>query len=283
MRNGGRGWMYALLVPMGVVLVLFLGIPVLLVVVESVRDPETGRLTLEYYARAFTRRLFRDAMMGSLTLATVTTIVGTVLGLVVSYGVFRSRPRMQRALMTLSAVPLTFSGLVIAFAFIVTFGSSGFVTLLISRVSGWNPLDISDFLFTWRGLVVAYLYFLIPRMVLVMMAAWSNADWSLVEAAESLGASRWTTWWRVTFPMLAPSILAGSSLLFAVSMGAFGTAFALTGTGVNILPLLVYTQVSEVSANLGQADALAVVLTVVTSLVVLLYQRIFPAGAPGAP
>jgi ABC-type spermidine/putrescine transport system permease subunit II len=108
-----------------------------------------------------------------------------------------------------------------------------------------------------------------------MTAAWSNADWSLIEAAMNLGASRMTILFKVLLPMLGPAIFAGSSLLFAVSMGAFGTAFALTGTGVKILPLVIYTHISEVSVDIGRADALAVVLAVVTTVVITLYERLF--------
>lgn len=175
---------------------------------------------------------------------------------------------------TLLALPLTFSGLVIAYAAIVSLGASGFFTLLFNKWFGVNTLEFSAFLFTWKGLVVAYLYFLIPRMILVMIAAWSKADWTLLEAAESLGAGRLRTFFKVLLPMFWSSMLAGSSLLFAVSMGAFGTAFALAGTGLNIMPLLIYTQTSDLTVNIAEADALAVTLAVVTTVVVWLYESL---------
>ncbi len=82
---------------------------------------------------------------------------------------------------------------------------------------------------------------------------------------------------KILLPMLWPAVLAGSSLLFAVSMGAFGTAFALTGTGVKILPLVIYTHVSEVSVDIGRADALAIILALVTTVLILIYERAFAA------
>jgi len=108
-----------------------------------------------------------------------------------------------------------------------------------------------------------------------MISAWGNLDWSLVEAADSLGAGTITIIKRVVIPVLWPSILAGSVLLFAVSMGAYGTALALTGVSVNILPLTIYTQVSDVSYNLPQADALSVLLTFVTTFSIYIYRRTF--------
>ena len=175
--------------------------------------------------------------------------------------------RLFRALLTLL--------LVVSFAFIVLLGTSGFVTLLLKKFFDINPLEFSAFLFTWRGLVVAYCYFLIPRMILTMTAAWSTADWSLLEAARSLGAGPCRILFRVLLPMIGPAVLAGSSLLFAVSMGAFGTAFSLTGIGVKILPLVIYTHVSELSTDIAKADALAVFLTLITTLIILGYERCF--------
>ena len=114
-----------------------------------------------------------------------------------------------------------------------------------------------------------------PRMILTMTAAWSTADWSLLEAARSLGAGPFRILFRVLLPMIGPAVLAGSSLLFAVSMGAFGTAFSLTGIGVKILPLVIYTHVSELSTDIAKADALAVFLTIITTLIILGYERCF--------
>jgi ABC-type uncharacterized transport system permease subunit len=261
--------------PLILLLGVFLIYPLVLVFGESVTVD--GGFSLANYLLIFTKKLYRESLGTSLMLSLSTAVLGTVIGLPLSYVVYKSKGRLHRFLMALTAVPLTFSGLVIGFMFIILLGTSGFITMIFSRLFGINALEFSAFLFTWRGLVVAYLYFLIPRMILTMTAAWSNANWSLIEAAVNLGASRATILFKVLLPMLGPAIFAGSSLLFAVSMGAFGTAFALTGTGVKILPLVIYTHVSEVSVDIGRADAIAVVLAVVTTLVIMLYERFFAA------
>ncbi len=270
-----RGKTYLLLLPLGLLLFLFLVWPLALVLWESLWVDD--RLSLVNYSLILFRRLYRESLGTSLILSLSTAVLGTLLGVPLSYVIHKTRGGMHSFFLALTAVPLTFSGLIVGFAFIVLLGTSGFFTLLMQKFFGINPLDFSEFLFTWRGLVVAYLYFLIPRMILTMVAAWSNANWSLVEAATSLGAPPALVLVKVLLPMLGPSILAGSSLLFAVSMGAFGTAFALTGTGVKILPLVIFTHVSEVAVDISRADALAIVLTVVTTLVILLYERTFAA------
>lgn len=267
-----RRTLYLWMLPLAAWLFLFLIIPLVFVFVESLKS-DAG-VSLAAYLRVFTRRLYRESLRNSLMLSAATAVLGTLIGLPLSYSVFRMGRKGQGFMTSLLALPLTFSGLVIAYAFIVTLGTSGFVTMLLARWFGINPLDFSAFLFTWKGLMVAYLYFLIPRMILVMITAWSNVDWTLLDAAESLGASKAITFFRVLLPMLLPSILAGSSLLFAVSMGAFGTAFALAGTGVNIMPLLIYTQTSDLTVNISEADALAVTLAIVTTAVVWLYETL---------
>lgn len=269
----GRRGTWLLLLPLAAVLGFFLLWPLALVLWESLYLD--GGFSLENYLTLFVRSLYRESLATSLLLSASTALLGTAIGLPLSYFVYKSGGRTKSFLLALTAVPLTFSGLVVGFAFIVLLGTSGFLTLILKELFGINPLEFSSFLFTWRGLVIAYLYFLIPRMILTMTAAWSNANWSLAEAAVSLGAGPLTVLRRVIIPMLAPAILAGSSLLFAVSMGAFGTAFALTGIAVKILPLVIYTHVSELSADIAKADALAIILTLVTTGVIVAYERFF--------
>ncbi len=269
----GRRGTWLLLLPLAAVLGCFLLWPLALVLWESLFID--GGFSLDNYLTLFVRSLYRESLGTSLLLSASTALLGTAIGLPLSYFVYKSGGRTKSFLLALTAVPLTFSGLVVGFAFIVLLGTSGFLTLILKELFGINPLEFSSFLFTWRGLVIAYLYFLIPRMILTMTAAWSNANWSLAEAAVSLGAGPLTVLRRVIIPMLAPAILAGSSLLFAVSMGAFGTAFALTGIAVKILPLVIYTHVSELSADIAKADALAIVLTLVTTGVIVAYERFF--------
>jgi putative spermidine/putrescine transport system permease protein len=278
MLSRGRTWI--LLLPLAGVLTLFLFWPLTLVVRESLFSE--GRFSLSNYTAMFVSKLYRESLTTSLALSVSTTLLGVLIGLPLSYGMHRSGPGMRNAIMTLATIPLTFSGLVVGFAFIVLLGTSGFVTLLLKKFFDVNPLEFSAFLFTWRGLVAAYCYFLIPRMILTMTAAWSTADWSLLEAARSLGAGPVRILAQVLLPMIGPAVLAGSSLLFAVSMGAFGTAFSLTGIGVKILPLVIYTHVSELSTEIAKADALAVLLTVITTLIILGYERCFVRRPPSS-
>ena len=268
-----RGRELLLLSPVFILLLLFLIIPFFSVVKESFYNTG-GHPSFINYINIFQKTYF-EALKNSFLLAFFTSLLGVIFGTIISYYISRSNSRVKEWLLTITSLPLTFSGLIIAYSFIITLGSSGTITLILQKIFGIDPLSFSSYLYTWKGLTIAYLYFQIPRMIITMISAWSNMDWSLVEAAESLGANLFTISKRVILPALWPSILAGSVLLFAVSMGAYGTALALTGVSVNILPLTIYTQVSDVSYNLPQADALAVLLTFVTTFSIYMYRRIF--------
>jgi len=268
-----KGEEIILLAPLFIVLILFLFVPFLSVIKESFYD-SSGNISFINYKNIF-QKAYIEALKNSLLLSISTSLFGVMFGTIISFYISKSRKNIRNWLITITSLPLTFSGLIIAYSFIITLGSSGTITLILQKIFGIKPLEFSSYLYTWKGLSIAYLYFQIPRMIITMISAWSNLDWSLIEAAESLGAGIFTIIKRIIIPVLWPSILAGSVLLFAVSMGAFGTALALTGVSVNILPLTIYTQVSDISYNLPQADALSILLTFVTTFSIYIYRRIF--------
>ena len=132
-----RRHLYLLLLPAAAVLVCFLAWPLMLVVWESLFVE--GRLSHGNYLSLFVRKLYRESLYTSLGLSVSTAALGTALGLPISYAIHRSR-KAKGFLMALTSVPLTFSGLVVGFAFIVLLGTSGFFTLLLKRVLGIDPL-----------------------------------------------------------------------------------------------------------------------------------------------
>jgi ABC-type uncharacterized transport system permease subunit len=267
----GRNW---LLVPLALWLTLFLLIPMAFVIVASFQSNGQAGFTLANYASIVKERHLRDAFLTSFLLSFTTTVVSLVLGFILSYAIHLARGGTRQWLSSLTSVPLAFSGLVVAFSFIITFGASGVFTLLLNRLFGVNPIVFSSFLTTWKGLSFAYLYFLIPRVILTVLPAWEQVNWNLVDAAESLGARPPYMFRRVLLPQLLPSVVAGSSLVFAVAMGAYGTAFAMTGVGVNIVPLAMLALISEVQLDFNLASALAVGLTIVTLAIILIYESV---------
>ena len=114
---------------------------------------------------------------------------------------------------------------------------------------------------------LAYCYYLIPRVVLLLLPALTNFDRSLLVAANSMGATRLRAFFDVLLPELMPTIGVSFCLVAAVAFGAYGTALALVGSQVNILPLLLYSSISDTGTNFSQAAAISLVLLGACSMI----------------
>jgi ABC-type Fe3+ transport system permease subunit len=228
-----------------------------------------GNFTLENYINAFTKPQFQMAIRNSLLFAAAASLVGGIGGTFVAALAVRLPARWRNLLLSLYALPMTLSGLVVAFAFIVLLGRNGVLNLLVRRAFGLPPTVYFN-LYDWPGIVMVYAFFQIPLMTLSMAAVFENLDPNLIEAARNLGARPWQVWRYVVIPVLLPGFLAGMSIQFAGMMGAFGTVLALVGMAKNLLSLQIYSHASESTYNLPQAGALAMVLITITGVALIL-------------
>ncbi len=252
--------------------ILFVGLfeiyPILNMAYRSLFDLN-GNFTLANYINAFTKPQFRFAIRNSLLFATAASLVGGIGGTFVAALAVRLPARWRNLLLSLYALPMTLSGLVVAFAFIVLLGRNGILNLLVRRAFGLPPTFYFN-LYDWPGIVMVYAFFQIPLMTLSMSAVFENLDPNLIEAARNLGARSWQVWRYVVIPVLLPGFLAGMSIQFAGMMGAFGTVLALVGMAKNLLSLQIYSHSSESTYNLPQAGALAMVLITITGTALFL-------------
>ncbi|WP_326586435.1 ABC transporter permease subunit [Streptomyces sp. NBC_01310] len=268
-RRGPRTWLAAL--PLLVFTGLCFGIPLGAMAFGAVTrtDPAGGatRLTGEHLARSL-QGPYLGSLIGSVQLSALTALVGGVLGVVIAQAVVTSRSKgLRSAALTASGVLANFGGVPLAFAFIATVGISGVVTQLADLADlGWN-------LYSFTGLTVVYLYFLIPLMVLVIAPALDGLRPQWREAAQSSGATGWQFWRHVGLPVLAPSLLGGFVLLFGTAFAAHATAAALVGGSV---PLVTLKIADALSGNVltGQENvalALGLDMILIAGLVMAVY------------
>jgi putative spermidine/putrescine transport system permease protein len=182
-------------------------------------------------------------------------------------------PRVVRTgLTTFSGVAANFAGVPLAFAFIATLGTLGIVTKFMRDHLGFNPYEHGFSLFSFWGVVITYMYFQIPLMILVIAPAVDGLRKEWREAASNLGASSLQYWLHVGIPVLLPSILGATILLFGNAFAAYATAYALTGGGVNLVPLIIGQQIGgDVLSNPHQGQALAFGMIVVIAVSMLAY------------
>jgi putative spermidine/putrescine transport system permease protein len=155
----------------------------------------------------------------------------------------------------------------LAFAFLATLGRVGLLTVMLRDYLGFNIYSAGFNLLSFSGLTLVYLYFQIPLMVLIITPALDGLKREWREAAEILGANRGQYWRHVAFPILWPSILGTTLLLFANSFGAIATAYALTGSAFNIITIKLYAQIQgDVLHNQNLGYALALGMIIITGL-----------------
>ena len=249
--------------PFFVFAIMFLIAPTLFLVVGGFQDA-AGNFTLRNLANLAQPSIV-SAYWISIKISAVSAIAGGVIGFLLAYAAIAGGlPGWIRpTLLTFSGVASNFAGVPLAFAFLATLGRTGMVTTLLVRYFDFNLYSTGFNLLSFSGLALTYLYFQIPLMVLMLTPALDGLKREWREASEILGASRWQYWRWIALPVLWPSILGAMLLLFANAFGAVATAYALTGSSLNIVTILLFAQIrGDVlhDQNLGYALAIGMIL-----------------------
>ena len=260
------------LVPFALFALLFLILPTMKIVVGAFQTPD-GSFTLDNI-----RGLNTPSILSSYWVSIQLSLITAALGCLVGFGmaaavILGGLPRFVRGpLMTFSGVASNFAGVPLAFAFLATLGPVGLVTLWRRQEFGINLRAMGFNLLSFWGLVIVYLFFQIPLMILIIAPAIDGLKREWREAAAILGASGAQYWRMVALPILFPSLLGTFALLFANSFGAIATAFALTGPQLNIVPIKLFAQIrGDVLGDPHLGYALAFGMIVITGVANGLY------------
>lgn len=268
-RRAPRAWLGAL--PLLVFAGICFGLPVGAVVYGAftTKDTATG-VTSATGANVSTslQGPYLTSLTGSVELSALTALIGTVLGMLIAQAVVTSRRgALRESVLTASGVLANFGGVPLAFAFVATLGISGVVTQYAHLdAAGWN-------LYSFTGLTVIYLYFLVPLMVLVSVPALDGLRPQWREAAQNAGATTWQFWRHVGLPVLMPTLLGGFVLLFGSAFAAYATAAALVGGSVPLVTLKIADALSG-NVQVGQENvalALSLDMIVIAGLVMVVY------------
>ena len=205
-----------------------------------------------------------QALRLSIVSATLATLLSLVLGVPLAWVLARSRIRGRSVLRALVTVPLVLPPVVGGVALFLVLGRQGIV-------GGWLDDTIGITIpFTTAAVVIAETFVAMPFLVISVEGALRAADARYEEAAATLGADRWTTFRRVTLPLVAPGIAAGAVLCWARALGEFGATITFAGNlqGVTqTLPLFVYIKFEGTNAD--SAIVLSLVLLVVSFVVLI--------------
>jgi putrescine transport system permease protein len=222
----------------------------------------------ETYARLTRDRIYLDAYVSSLRLAALATGITLLIGYPIAYGISRCPPRARQALTMAVILPFWTSFLIRIYAWIAILKPAGVLNAALGAL-GLPPVEILN---TETAVILGLVYAYLPFMVLPLCAVLDRQDESLVEAAQDLGASPLTAFWRVTFPLSLPGAAAGALLCFIPMAGEFVIPDLLGGSETLMLGRVIWT---EFFANRDWPAASAVAIVLLATLVVpiLLFER----------
>ncbi len=275
-RARQRPWLAWLgLVPFAAYVLAFLALPTVLAVGSGV--VVGGRLEPGNLAALGDPVILRT-FWNSTWLSLLTALVGAVLGAAVCYallGLAETGP-VRTVVDAASGVLAQFGGVMLAFAFIATIGVQGIVTQLLLHAFGINIFADGTWIYDLPGLILPYIYFQVPLMVITFMPALVALRPQWMEANLTLGGTRASFWTHVGIPVLAPSFLASLLLLFANAFSSYATAAALASQGSQIVTLQIRTALTS-ETLLGRqnlAGVLALGMVVVVGLVMWAYAAV---------
>jgi len=259
-------------VPFFVYVGLFLLLPTVIIAAGSFAT-KGGNFTLSNFA-GINQPYLVKAFENSLVISAASAVVGALAGALLAYAVVTGNPRgiLRRSVTSASGVLAQFGGVTLAFAFIATLGTTGLVYLFLQD-RGINIFPNGVWLYELSGLVLVYTYFQIPLMLIVFLPALDGIRPQWREATESLGGSTWHYWRYVAGPLLAPSFLGCTLLLFANAFSAYATAQALISQGSVVIPLAISNLLTSETGRdqPGLAKALALVMILIVIVVMMLY------------
>lgn len=255
-------WASVLSAPFLVIVLTLLLWPLMILGQRSLQ-PEGGKaFSLALYGEVVTSSSYIRAFLNTAVISVLSTVLALVICIPAAIYIEGKGGRGRKLLAVALTIPLSLPGIVIGFFVILNFGLTGVVPQLIEKVIGRRELVLA---YTFWGMLLGYLYFQIPRVVLVMRGAISAISQDSIDAARTLGASTLRVYFEVILPALRPAIISASSLSLATGFGAFGTAATLS-RGYRVVPLEIAAAFTE-NFKPAQAGALSLLLMLITTTI----------------
>lgn len=256
-------------------LVLFFALPLVIIVIYSfMTNDALGRVvyqpTLDNYITIFTQSLYVNAYWRSIWTSVLTTVICLLLGYPLALFIARSPQRWRMPLLMLILIPFWTNFLVRIYAWQIILANNGLLNGLLEFI-GIGRLSLIN---NEGATLIGLIYGELPFMVLPLYAAIDRFDFTLMEAAADLGASKVQAFLRIMLPMTMPGVVAGSVLVFIPTLGQFVVSELLGGAKVDYLGNLIqrlFLRANPINWPLG--SAMAVLMMIVLLVLIMLYFR----------
>lgn len=248
---------------MTMLVLLFLYIPIVVLVISSFSESRFGGIsegfTLKWYGKLWNEYKMWQALTNSLIVAVSATFVSTFLGTCAAYALHRYKTRLQKIHYGLIYTPLLIPDILMG------------ISLLLFFVA----INLHLGLFS---VFIAHTTFCVSYVTMVMIGKLQNFDFTLVEAAQDLGANQWTVTRKILLPLLAPGLTAGALLAFTLSIDDFVITYFVAGQGVSTLPIYIYSMIKFGATPI--INALSVVILLLTFVVIYITQILSKGEEP---
>jgi ABC-type spermidine/putrescine transport system, permease component I len=253
---------YFLLLP-GIVLIIFSLILPLFSTIFKTFDSGSG-FSVSRYVAFFKDPYSMSVYYRTLKLSLIATIFSVLLGFPTSYYISRAKKNVKGLFIIFAVFPLLTSAVVRSFSWMVILGKKGIINSFLINIGLINkPLEL---LYNEISIVVGFVYLFLPLMIMSLIGVMDNIDSSLIEAAESLGASRFEAFIKVIFPLSVPGIIVGSILVFTGSFTAYTTPQLLGGNKSRVLATLIYQKAMALS-DWNSASVIATIMIITTIVI----------------
>ncbi|CPR21668.1 ABC transporter permease [Brenneria goodwinii] len=265
-RRSWKPWL--LLAPSLLALLIFFICPLIKMLSFSFYSPD---FTWKHYLRIVQEPVWINVLWITLRISLWVTLSTLLLGYPLAWVLARLKPRTANIFLILVIIPYFTSVLVRTYAWMVLLGTEGVVNqLLIAAGLVSQPLKL---MYSSTGVLIGMTYILLPYMILALYSVMRGIDLSLLNVAESLGASRTRAFWRIIVPLSLPGVAAGGLLVFILSLGFFITPALMGGPQQTMISMVIESQI-ETYFDWGFGSALSTVLLICTLLLFWFYQRV---------
>ena len=260
MKRKGR---YLLFIPCIVLVAYFMIVPLVEIIIPTFTNTKDGMFSA--YKEFFTDSYMMSIFLRTIKISVISSVICMIIGVPVSYYISRVSKKIRGLFIALTVFPILTNSVVRSFAWMSILGKNGVINNLLMKLNIINePLSL---LYTEGAIIVGTVYIFLPLMIISLVGVMENIDNDLLEAAESLGANRLKSFFKVVFPLSLPGLIVGTVLVFTGSLTAYTTPQLLGGNKNTVLATLIYQK----TMTLGDWQGAAVVATImiIVTLIVI--------------
>lgn len=271
--RGRISWLWTLIVPSMLLLLVFFLVPYLNMVrmsflLKPAEGPYLPQFTLDNYAKAVLDPFHWRVLFRTFWMAGLTTLLTLIFGYPLAYHLTAASARRKRWLLMLIIAPLLMSVVVRGFAWLILLGRVGLVNQIAHWLTGGELVLIG----TPTAVMIGLVHVFIPFMALSIAGALSNISPDVIQAARSLGAPPWRTFWRIVWPLSLPGVQAGGLLVFILAVSSYVIPILLGNSNVLVMPMLIVQTLLD-AFNWPLGSALSMVFFGLTAATVAVFLR----------